>query len=97
MCVSEGCIIQYFDLNGSNVANWIAIDDTEPNDGWFETVLKDYDENGIYEIRMYKSPKENSPIITYYDHNQDKVFDVCGIDKDNDGKDDRQMTIDTCL
>ena len=88
--------IKYFDLNGSTVVNWIAKDDTEPNDGWFETVLKDYDENGIYEIRMYKSPEKNSPIITYYDHNQDKVFDVCGIDKDNDGKDDRQMSIDAC-
>ena len=27
---------------------------------------------------------------------KDKVFDVCGIDKDNDGKDDRQMSIDAC-
>ena len=39
---------------------------------------------------------QGNPIITYYDNNQDSEFDICGIDKDRDGKDDRQMKFETC-
>ena len=88
--------IRKYDMTGSGVVNWIHLDNTEPNDDWFEVLLYDVDENGIFEIQVHRGNFQGDPIISYYDHNQDSEFDICGIDKDRDGKDDRQMTIETC-
>ena len=68
----------------------------KPNDEWFEILLYDKDENGIFEVQIFYPPYKDEPIISYYDHDQDEEFDVCGIDFDGDGTDDRQMTIETC-
>ena len=88
--------IKYFDMTDSGKANWIHLDNTDPNDGWFETLLYDKDENGIYETQVYYPKYKGESVITYYDHDQDNIIDVCGIDNDADGKDDRQMPIDSC-
>ena len=88
--------IKRFDMTGSGVVNWIHVDNSKPNDGWFEILLYDKDENGIYETKIFYPPYKDEPIIAYYDHDQDEEFDVCGIDFDGDGTDDRQMTIETC-
>lgn len=89
--------IKSFDMTGSGIVNWIHLDNTDPNDGWFEILLYDKDENGIFETQVYFPQYKDEPIVSYYDHDQDEMFDVCGIDIDGDGKDDRQMAYASCM
>jgi len=85
-----------FDMTGSGLKNWWHIDLTEPSDGRFEILLYDKDENGIIEMQTELGESQGDSIITFYDSDQDGVFDTCGQDKDRDGKEDRMVQIDSC-
>ena len=54
------------------------------------------DENGIIEMQTELGESQGDSIITFYDSDQDGVFDTCGQDKDRDGKEDRMVQIDSC-